>query len=31
LVSRIAISGLMPDLPLIMLLRVCRVTPRTLV
>src|ERR1019366_3316962 len=28
LVSRIAISGLMPDLPLTMLLRVCRVTPR---
>src|ERR1035441_4850798 len=29
LVSRIAISGLMPDLPLTTLVRVCRVTPRT--
>src|SRR5580700_7188238 len=27
--SRIAISGLMPDLPLITLLSACRVTPRT--
>lgn len=29
LVSRIAISGLMPDLPLTILLSACRVTPRT--
>ena len=28
--SRIAISGLIPDFPLTMLLRACRVTPRTL-
>ena len=30
LVSRIAISGLMLDLPLTTLLSACRVTPRTL-
>src|ERR1700688_245824 len=28
LVSRIAISGLMPDLPVMTLFRACRVTPR---